>query len=165
MCRMPLCRAVVIVAALAVLLQPPSAPADEMVPFEAKLVGFAAPVFNPDGTISNTEVAAGQALHMGLVTWMSEEKAKFTGENTLSVCASFTLTAANGDKVFGTYKTTGTVDFSTFVGTFVGPYVITGGTGRFVNATGSGTIVGVGNLLEPFEIVGSLTGTISEPGQ
>lgn len=164
MCHMPCCRAFVIVAvALALLLHVPSAPADELVPFEVNLVGFAAPVFNKDGTISNTEVASGNATHLGLVTWNSQELATPISENQLSVCGSFTLTAANGDKVFGTYETIGTIDFSTFIGKFEGPFVITGGTGRFANATGSGTIIGVGNLLEPFEIVGSLSGTISQP--
>jgi len=160
------CRAV-ITATLAVagMALGPLALAGEMVPFEGRLEGFAAPVFNGDGTISNTEAAVGQATHLGLFTWASQELAMFTGPNTLHVVGSFTMTAANGDQVYGTYETIGTIDFETFVGTFVGPYVVTSGTGRFANATGSGTIVGVGNLLDPFEIVGSLTGTISQPNQ
>jgi hypothetical protein len=162
--RMPFCRVIAITAAtLALLWWAPPAPADELVPLKVSLAGFADPKFNPDGTISNTEVATGNATHLGKVAWNSQEEAKFIGENTLQVYATFTLTAADGDKVSGTYATIGTVDFGTFVGTFVGEYKITGGTGRFRNATGSGKIVGVGNLLDPFEIVGSLSGTISEP--
>jgi hypothetical protein len=134
----------------------------DLVPFEAQLEGFANPVFNPDGTISNTEVAVGQATHLGLFTWASEELAVFTGPDQLSVVGSFTLTAANGDQVFGTYETVVTIYFPSL--TILGQYVITGGTGRFVNATGTGRFVdATGSLLAPFEIGGSLSGTISRP--
>jgi hypothetical protein len=135
--------------------------ADEFVPFAARLAGFAAPQFNPDGTITNVENAAGEATHLGKFTWMSEETATFTGPNSLAVTGSFTMTAANGDQVYGTYETAGTVNFP--IGLFVGEYVIKGGTGRFAKATGGGTIIGIGNLQPPFEIVGSLTGSISRP--
>jgi len=155
-----------VAAALALLLWASSAPADEVVPFKAFHKGFAAPVFNPDMTISNTEVAKGVATYLGKYTLTSDETAVFTGPNTLHVvCKLFTLTFANGDQVFGTYETTGTVDFNTFIGVFVGEYEITGGTGRFANATGSGTIVGVGNLQAPFEILGAFSGTISLPDE
>jgi hypothetical protein len=155
---------VVIAAALAVAIGPwkIAASEDEMVPFEVRLEGFADPTFNPDGSISNTETALGQATHLGLVTWASEELAVFTGPNELKVKGTFTLTGANGDKVFGRYRTIGTVTFP--FGEFKGPFVITGGTGRFANATGGGTIRGLGRLEPPFEIVGSLSGTISPPG-
>jgi hypothetical protein len=135
--------------------------AEELVPFEARLEGFANLVFNPDGTISNTEAAVGQSTHLGLFTWASEELAVFTGPDQLSVFGSFTMTAANGDQVFGTFEAVGTIDFPAV--TFVGQYVIEGGTGRFANATGSGTTIGIGSLLPPLGIVGSLSGTISRP--
>ena len=136
--------------------------ADELVPFEARLEGFANPVFNPDGTISNTEVGVGQATHLGLFAWASEELAVFTGPDQLSVVGSFTLTAADGDQVFGTYETVVTIDFPVL--SILGQYVITGGTGRFANATGTGRFVNAtGSLLAPFEIGGSLSGTISRP--
>jgi hypothetical protein len=155
-----------VAAALALLLWAPAASADEVVPFKAVHKGFAAPVFNPDNTISNTEVAKGVATFLGKYTLYSEEEAVFTGPNTLHVvCEKFTLTAANGDMVIGSYETTGTVDFNTFIGVFVGTYKITGGTGQFANATGSGTIVGVGNLQAPFEIVGAFNGTLSLPDE
>jgi hypothetical protein len=134
---------------------------DELVPFSAQLEGFASLAFNPDGSISNTETAVGQATHLGFFTWASEELAVFTGQNQLSVVGSFTMTAANGDQVFGTFEAVGTMDFPFVI--FLGQYVIAGGTGRFANATGSGTTIGIGNLLPPFDIVGSLSGTISHP--
>jgi hypothetical protein len=155
-----------VAATVALLLWAPSAPANEVVPFKAFHKGFADPVFNPDGTISNEEVATGIATYLGKYTLHSEETAVFTGENTLHVvCEKFTLTAANGDMVIGSYETTGTVDFNTFIGVFVGTYKITGGTGQFANATGSGTLIGVGNMQAPFEIVGAFSGTISLPDE
>ena len=57
---------------------------------------------------------------------------------------SWTLTAANGDKLIGTFtwRGTPTVEFGIF--TLTGTYRITSGTGRFTNATGTGT--GTGHL-------------------
>jgi hypothetical protein len=75
------------------------------------------------------------------------------------------MTAANGDQVFGIYETIGTINWDLFTGRFIGCYEVTGGTGRFANATGAGTILGDGNLLEPYEIVGSLTGSMSQSNQ
>jgi len=110
-----------------------------------------------------TITAAG---NFGKYTLYSEEEAVFTGQNTLHVvCKFFTLTAANGDMLIGSYDTTGYVDFDTFIGVFVGTYKITGGTGQFANATGSGTLIGVGNLQAPFEIVGAFSGTLSLPDE
>jgi hypothetical protein len=150
-------RGKLLVAATLALLWAPAARADEVVPFKAFHKGFADPVFNKDGTISNKEVATGVATYVGKYTLNSMETAVFTGPNTLHVvCEEFTLTAANGDVVIGSYETTGTVNFDTFIGVFVGTYKITGGTGRFANATGSGTLIGVGNMQAPFEIVGAL---------
>jgi hypothetical protein len=151
-------------AAVAALLSATHLPAGEMVPFEADLAGYASPIFNPDGTVSNTESARGHGTHLGRFTWASQETAHFTSEpGQLEVVGAFTLTAANGDTVTGTYQTTGTIDAAGFAH-FEGPYVITGGTGRFANASGSGTVSAVGRLAPPFEIQGSLTGTISQPG-
>lgn len=159
------CFVLAIIAALAQLPWTPAVSADEMLKFEARLAGFADPEFNKDGTISNTENAVGQATHLGLFTWESAELAVPVDPNTLHVTGSFTMTAANGDQIVGTYETTGTVDWETFTGFFIGTYWVTGGTGRFAHATGTGTIIGVGNLLDPYEIVGSLSGTMSQPNQ
>jgi hypothetical protein len=153
------------ITALAFFPLTPWAPADEQVPFAARLEGFADPKFNQDGTISNTELAVGQATHLGLVIWESAELATPTGPDTLHVEGSFTMTAADGDQVFGIYETTGTINWELFTGRFIGCYEVTGGTGRFAKVTGAGVIIGDGNLLEPYEIVGSLTGSTSPPNQ
>jgi hypothetical protein len=154
-------------AALAVLLwATPATPmwAGEMVPFEAFLAGYANPVFNPDGTLTNTETGRGHAMHLGLFQGASNETGHFTDvPGQLEIVGSFTLTAANGDQVFGTYSTTAVIDAAAGLVHFDGPYVITGGTGRFANATGSGTIRGVGRVAPPFEVQAFFTGKISQP--
>ena len=39
--------------------------------------------------------------------------------------------------------------------------MITGGTGRFANAGGAGTLSVTGSLLPPFDVAGRFTGTVS----
>ena len=69
---------------------------------------------------------------------------------------SFTLTAANGDMLFGTYggQAVPTGDANVIV--FDDPGVITGGTGRFAGASGIANTAGVANLA-----TGEYTSTIS----
>lgn len=65
---------------------------------------------------------------------------------------TFEQTAANGDKVWGTYSgyTAGVLEFaedgSPVVILINSPWTITGGTGRFADAQGAGVAVGVFNL-------------------
>jgi hypothetical protein len=56
------------------------------------------------------------------------------------------LTAANGDQIWATYSGFLSVD-----GIIAGAYVVYGGTGRFANATGAGTVSG-------FETIDMTTG-------
>ena len=80
--------------------------------------------------------------------------------------ATYTLTAANGDTlvlalvvpVGGTINVEGGVIFS-------GSYTITGGTGRFNGATGSGVFGGSGLFLTETDGIGAfaVVGTISSP--
>jgi len=69
---------------------------------------------------------------------------------------TFTLTAANGDKIFGTYSGQATPTNDPGVVSFEDPGVITGGTGRFTDAGGTLTTSGLANLA-----TGAYTGTIS----
>ena len=77
-------------------------------------------------------------------------------------------TAANGDEVyvrttsFDTECLDPSEDPSTCVATYVQDLIIEGGTGRFENAIGSGTVEGVINLAIG-EFHGYLKGTISRP--
>jgi hypothetical protein len=75
----------------------------------------------------------------------------------------FTLTAADGSKLNGTYSgqlvaTPTTNQDATFA--LHGTYQITGGTKRFQNATGSGTMAGTDNILTGAVSV-TLTGSIN----
>ena len=54
------------------------------------------------------------------------------------------LTAANGDQIFATYS--GMLTTEGTVGVVTGGYQIVGGTGRFSQATGAGTVQGIQDL-------------------
>jgi hypothetical protein len=68
------------------------------------------------------------------------------------------MTAANGDKLFGTLSTEADIVNGSLI--ISGTFEFTGGTGRFVNASGGGTLTGVGALAPPFGITGDFNGTI-----
>ena len=55
---------------------------------------------------------------------------------------SHTLTAANGDTLTLTVSSIGIEDLATGIIRVVGRYSVTGGTGRFAGATGSGEVTG-----------------------
>ena len=99
-----------------------------------------------------------QLKHLGRSTAITEQIVVFTGPTTAIASNSTTYTAANGDQLFATW--TGT---STSVGadiTFSGPETYTGGTGRFVAASGSATIAGTASFLTntgQFTSVGTLS--------
>ncbi len=60
-----------------------------------------------------------------------------------------TLVAANGDIVYIEYNLDIVIDFETWQSTITGPYSVSGGTGRFVNASGTGEISGSQDLTLP----------------
>jgi hypothetical protein len=72
---------------------------------------------------------------------------------------SFTLTAANGDALFGTYGGHAVPTGENVVG-YDNPGVVTGGTGRFAGAGGIAGTSGVANLATG-EYTGSLSGSVS----
>ena len=92
---------------------------------------------------SATVVGTGAAAHMGPVTSSSTDCVNFDPSTGLFSFSStnIVLTASNGDQVFGTYQ--GTVDASSGIGVITGSFTITGGTGRFLNASGGGAILGL----------------------
>ena len=70
---------------------------------------------------------------------------------------TFTLTAANRDKVFGTFSGQARPTDDPNVVAYQDPGVITGGTGRFAHAGGSMTTSGLANLATG-EYSGTITG-------
>lgn len=73
---------------------------------------------------------------------------------------TFTLTAANGDTVFGTFSGQSVPTDDPNVVTYHDPGVITGGTGRFAGAGGTMTTAGVANMATG-TYTGTSTGSIS----
>jgi hypothetical protein len=75
---------------------------------------------------------------------------------------TFTLTAANGDMLFGTYSGQAFPTEDPNVVAYDDPGVITGGTGRFAGASGTATQSGLANLATG-EYKGTVTGSVSTP--
>ena len=75
---------------------------------------------------------------------------------------TFTLTAANGDKVSGTFGGQARPTDDPTVVAYDDPGVITGGTGRFADAGGSMTTSGLANLATG-EFSGTITGSVARP--
>jgi hypothetical protein len=90
----------------------------------------------------------GQATHLGAMAWEAAGTVTVTGVTgsllDIKVHGNFTLTAANGDTIYGFFDTTGTLDPVSEAVNTSGPYVFLGGTGRFTGVTGAGTIWATG---------------------
>jgi hydroxyethylthiazole kinase-like sugar kinase family protein len=86
-----------------------------------------------------------QLEHLGRATAVAEQVVIFTGPTTAIASNTTIYTAANGDQLFATW--TGT---STTIGpdaAFSGPETYAGGTGRFVDASGSAWISGTASFV------------------
>jgi len=109
--------------------------------------------------------ARGQATYMGTTTALTTDQLVNVIDGSGS--ATYTLTGVNGDTlvlalvvpVGGTINVEGGVLFS-------GTYTITGGTGRFRGAMGSGVFGGSALFLTETDGIGAfaVVGTISSPG-
>jgi hypothetical protein len=90
----------------------------------------------------------GHATHLGAFTWEATGSITVTGITgsllDIKVHGNFTLTAANGDTIYGFFDTTGTLDPVAGAVNTSGPYVFLGGTGRFTLVAGGGTIAATG---------------------
>jgi hypothetical protein len=169
-----------LVASLAALALTGPARAGAQVPFKGAFTGFATPKAVDPCTYPVPISGAGQATHLGRFTWEStivvtDLCTLFPGFNFHD--DSVTLTAANGDQLFGTGVGTGSlVDFTDPGKIRVLSYMtltITGGTGRFVNSTGiireslvskiyARTFLPDGSPADP--VVATLEGTLSSVG-
>ena len=81
----------------------------------------------------------GNASHLGATTAVTDNQ--IVNVNTGMATATYTLTGANGDTVVleMIFQTTFLPNNAV---TFEGSYTVTGGTGRFYGATGSGDLAG-----------------------
>ncbi len=89
---------------------------------------------------TNHEEGTFIATHTGRGTFVSDSTSVFSTPFCGSTSGQTILTAANGDQVFDDF-----VDdfcFDGAVASYAGTFTTTGGTGRFSDVTGSGTISG-----------------------
>lgn len=145
-------------------LVPSAVQAESEVPFRANwetqisIAPLEPPLFAVSG------LGAGKALHLGDMTAQSitEVVNLATGEGA----ASYRFTAANGDDVLITFAFLA-IPTSPTAFSIEGVWQVTGGTGRFEGASGSGTYVGQAEFVGQADAVGTfaLEGTISWPKQ
>ena len=96
---------------------------------------FSNPIYDEDGNLAYEDATgSGYGSHAGAITAVGMDYFYPPENGTVVVDGDGIFTAANGDKIFVTFDGT-VVDLATGSGT--GTYVVTGGTGRFENATGS----------------------------
>jgi hypothetical protein len=111
---------------------PAIARADGDVPF----IGFAAVQLATDGSLAGS----GEGTVLGPFTESSDPVMIYMEGDENKFSAMVTLTAtANGDQVFKMANGTVTSDGTTTI--FSGTFTVNGGTGQFVQATGSGEVV------------------------
>ena len=144
------------------LLAPAAAEAASEPPFRAEFTGQA--MFTPTstpGVFVNTFAGEGLASHLGRVEVSVTEIIDLTSPSGAVVQRDgrMTMNAANGDALRWSYSGAGTSPDAGGDLTFSGTYTVTGGTGRFADASGRGTYTGAGNVVTGKASV-SYTGTV-----
>ena len=142
----------ILIAALAALLlaAPPVATAATTTPFSSDFTAQASFAETPvPGVLSVTTSGAGHASHLGRITLSTTETLDFvTTPGTLVIRdGRLVMVAANGDELYWSYEGTGSLPDEDGDSSLTGTFVITGGTGRFSDATGGGTFEGSGNAV------------------
>jgi hypothetical protein len=153
-----------LLAAALLIFTAQSLPASDEVPFHANFITQLTTVLEFP-ILHVTVNSRGQATYMGRTTADTTDQIVNVIDGSGS--ATYTLTAKNGDTLIlalvvpagGTINVDGGVLFS-------GTYTITGGTGRFADATGSGVFGGSGLFLNETDGIGAfaVVGTISAAG-
>lgn len=125
-----------------------SAFAEEQVPLTATVSFSSVVTPRGPGEVQVAMSGTGNASHLGKITYNSTEIADFfTNPGKITVHdGHFVIVAANGDEVHGEAGTLGDLPDASGNTQFVGVFRIVGGTGRFANASGGGTIRVIANL-------------------
>ena len=154
------------VAALSPVVAQAATTSSALTGHEVAFRGVVAGVETDDGGFPLVTIQGrgiGFATHLGAFTYTNPHVVDLT---TRHGCGSFTVTAANGDTV----TADGCGDATIVSGTppnailsIAETATITGGTGRFANATGSFTVARIFNG-STGRFVGSFRGTISSSG-
>lgn len=122
------------------------------VPFKATFVTQEQPL-HPDPICQTAlhligiTALSGHASHLGATTGVSSDCVTPTSPYTFSFAnGKLTAIAANGDELRAEYSGTLSPTATPPIYAIAGSYHITGGTGRFSGASGSGTLQGIDNI-------------------
>lgn len=139
-----------------------AAGAGESIPFKGRDVGtFALPGPCADGSLRVLIEGSGTATHLGRYSYEADEcfnpvTGAFSGVPI--------ITAANGEQLFGTYTGQVAPTGNPAVVSYVEQMSISGGTGRFSDASGTFEVVGEANLAD-LAYHQSLAGVIANLGR
>jgi len=148
------------------MLAPTRASAATLVPFQASVFEHYTLSVCASYTVCITGVGTGRATQLGEVTEYASVRVDINPADSVNGCSpetrSTVLTAANGDEI--TMSATGCGYNAT--SSARDSYVVTGGTGRFQGASGSGTDSNVHMLTGPGVgvAVTTFSGYLSSPG-
>ena len=134
-----------------IVLAAPAAYSDPQVrPFKATLTTqetlAANPVACPLSLLQGTTSGQGNASHLGKVTLSSTDCVTLGATQFTLTNGMFMLMAANGDTLVAEYSGALLPSAAYPRYTLSGTYRVTGGTGRFSSATGSGSLQGTSNI-------------------
>jgi hypothetical protein len=153
----------VLVCTLALAMMAPAFAGDQ-VPFKGNLAALSVPDVTatncPAGTIRFDVTGGGYMTQLGAYT-----DSEFVCANlaTGAFAGEFTLTAASGDTVSGTFSGFLVTLAGSLMQVTGGHFTIIGGTGRFTGATGGGTPTGTVDVATG-ETIHHFDGTISSVG-
>lgn len=109
-------------------------------PIKASHSGYGTADLTTLPVIQTHLVTSGVVSHLGLSTLVQDLVVVFSGPTSFTSTGTWTITAANGDQIFGTV--TGSGVFTDAVhSTTVATYTSSGGTGRFAEATTTFTAI------------------------
>lgn len=92
-------------------------------------------ILQPPPFLKTRITGTGHATHLGNGTFVANSTVDFTTQPPFQLGGTATFTAANGDEFYTTFTGTATPNGDGTL-TIVNTHEITGGTGRFQNATG-----------------------------
>jgi hypothetical protein len=132
---------------------------DQEVPFKGRLEGTATITPGTPPFVSVSIEGTGNATHLGRFTVVIPHVVNTTNRTSTG---TYEFTAANGDTLTAGFTGQATLT-APGVLSIVETATVTGGTGRFADATGSFTVERVFNQVTGLT-TGSFEGTISSPG-